>query len=251
MNEKIQENKTLFTKKAKHQIIIQKSDLKFHYNSKFKKRPRWIVVHYSGIANASAKSCAKSISRTSRDVSTHFFVDEKEIINCVPESHVAWHVASGQVEQPYKKNKKYLTLDEIIERGDSSDWRFVLAAQNHKKWIKDGDDFRGNFDGLGVDLCVKKKDAKSDSVKDLDWYFEDATIEHAAALIAYLCVKYSIDLDHVIRHGDATGKPCPRPFISLSGDFKSIESVKFCDNCWEIFKEKIAKYIEEGVETKG
>ena len=47
---------------------------------------------------------------------------------------------------------------------------------------------------------------------DTDWYFEDAAVENAVQLIAYLMQQYNIDIEHAIRHADVTGKCCPQPF---------------------------------------
>ena len=62
---------------------------------------------------------------------------------------------------------------------------------------------------------------------------------NAAKTVAYLCKKYNIDLDHVIRHCDATGKPCPRPFVSLSGD----KDPNLNDNRWIEFKKMVSEYV--------
>ncbi len=46
-----------------------------------------------------------------------------------------------------------------------------------------------------------------------------------------LMQRYHIDTSHLIRHMDATGKPCPRPFVSLRADGNAQN-----DHEWQVFK---------------
>jgi hypothetical protein len=55
-------------------------------------------------------------------------------------------------------------------------------------------------------MCCKK-DANG------KWYFEDTTVKNTIALTNQLMEKYKIDIDHVIRHFDVTGKICPEPYV--------------------------------------
>ena len=61
-------------------------------------------------------------------------------------------------------------------------------------------------------------------------------MDNTAKTVAYLCNKYNIDLNHVIRHCDATGKLCPSPFVSLSDDETN-------DKKWIEFKNSVKSYI--------
>lgn len=220
----------------KQKFIIEFKEIKnakYKNGGKFKDTPKWIVVHYTAVIGASAESCARSYTKTTRAVSTHFFCDSNDIYRCVDEKHIAWHVGNGTVQQPYKDKK--LSLQELVEYGDKPNWRFKLAAENHLKWIDNGEDFKGNGAAFGVDLCTLKKNKNSKSVTDEDWYFSDGAVKNAEKCVAYLCHKYNIDLDHVIRHADATGKPCLRPMVSLSGDKDKTKN----DNLWLDFKRNV------------
>ena len=211
---------------------------KFHHGRSFgKKKPHWIVVHYTAMPGVGAEKCTKSFATTSREVSTHFFCDSKEVYRCVDEDHVAWHCGGGQVQQPIK-NKK-LTNEQLVEYGDKYNWRFKLAAENHIRWKKEGLDFTGNYDSLSVDICCIKGSKKTQSVVDQDWDFNPKAVINAAKTVAYLCKKHNIDLNHVIRHGDATGKCCPRPFVSLPGD----KDPTLNDRRWLEFKQMIEEYM--------
>jgi hypothetical protein len=161
--------------------------------------------------------------RNNTEASSHFYIDEHDIYSAVPLDYIAWHVGNGKCKQP-NSNKK-LSLEKLSTY-KCKDWRYDLAAQNHLKWISEGDDFTGNSVSIGVDICVKKKSKTTKKATDTDWYFEDEAVENTAKTVAYLANKYNIKEDHIIRHGDATGKLClpventeimtPNGFIKLS-----------------------------------
>ena len=210
-------------------IEIKDSGYSFIHGNRFKNPPKWIVVHYTACANVSAKNMCKSM-RNNKKASTHFYVDENDIYASVPLKYVAWHVGNGKCSQP--SSKKSLTLEELSVY-NCKDWRYSLAAKNHLQWKSSNDDFLGNQHSIGVDLCVKKKSLSTKKVTDTDWYFEDAAVEKAVQLIAYLMQQYNIDIEHVIRHADATGKCCPQPFT-----FPFDEG----DRKWFDFKERTLYY---------
>ena len=63
-----------------------------------------------------------------------------------------------------------------------------------------------NGNSIGVELC-------SERAADGTYYFTDATVTNAQALVRELMKKYDVPVDHVIRHYDVTGKVCPAPFV--------------------------------------
>lgn len=62
-----------------------------------------------------------------------------------------------------------------------------------------------NYNSLGVELCSRLQDGK--------YFFKEETVNNAVNLVRFLMDKYNIEVDHVIRHFDVTGKYCPAPFI--------------------------------------
>ena len=85
-----------------------------------------------------------------------------------------------------------------------------------------------NQNSIGIELCVKKKSTKTKNATDQDWYFEMATIVSAALLVRQLMQELDIDIHHVIRHYDVTGKICPNPWVYDTGSIK-----------WETFRRMI------------
>ena len=65
--------------------------------------------------------------------------------------------------------------------------------------------------------------------------FTDATYQSLVELVAFLCGKFGLSMDDVIRHYDVTGKDCPKYFVEN-------------ENQWQEFKSDVAKYIEENGE---
>ena len=85
-------------------------------------------------------------------------------------------------------------------------------------------------------MVEHKRNPRSHSVKDRDWYFTDKVIQDGARLVAMLADKYNIPMDHIVRHFDVTGKWCPRPFVGkdtneITGDIHEIG--------WFMFKERV------------
>ena len=220
------------------EIKIHNPIYEYAHGRKFSNPPTWIVVHYTACINMGAKSMCKAM-KNNTGASSHFYIDEKDIYAAVPLKYVAWHVAGGKVQQP--KKDREMSLEQLANY-KADDWRYDLAAKNHLKWQAEGDDFRGNYYSLGVDFCVKKIDTKKNkSATATDWYFEDDAVENVAKTVAYLANVYKIKPDHIIRHGDATGKLCPQPFTY---------PFEKGDREWEKFKAKVAEYMKRGVIVK-
>ena len=63
-----------------------------------------------------------------------------------------------------------------------------------------------NDNSIGVELCCYQDAAGQ-------WRFDPATVANAEALVRELMAQYNIDIDHVVRHYDVTGKVCPEPYV--------------------------------------
>lgn len=166
----------------------------------------WIVIHYAGIAGAKgiAALVANSLCRASktdcdtklkRAASTHYIVGDDGIYQLVRDKHRAWHCGG------YSTSNK-------------------CAACNNNS--------------LGIDLVEHKRNQKSGSVNDADWYFSHKVLVDGAKLVATLADIYGIPDANIIRHFDVTGKHCPRPFVGADMNEITGESHDFG---WLKFKE--------------
>lgn len=103
---------------------------------------------------------------------------------------------------------------QCVEENDTA-WHCGASSYKHKECR--------NSNSIGVELCVKKD-------KNGKWYYTEETKRAAVQLFAYLMDKYDIDVDHVLRHYDVTGKICGEP------------DVRSGNKVWKKFKEDIASY---------
>lgn len=60
-----------------------------------------------------------------------------------------------------------------------------------------------NVDTISIECCHPDEAGK----------FNDATYDSAVKLTAWLCTRFGLDVDQVIRHYDVTGKECPRYYV--------------------------------------
>lgn len=73
-----------------------------------------------------------------------------------------------------------------------------------------------NRNSLGVEMCSDKVNGK--------YVITAQTVDRTVELVRWLMDKYGIDVDHVVRHYDVTGKLCPEPWVrdeSLWRKFKA------------------------------
>lgn len=160
---------------------------------------KYIVLHYFG-AFGTAEANSKYFKSVNRQASAHYFVDETSVWQVVDDSNAAWHC------------------------GDSG--KGVLKNQCT------------NRNSLGIEMRPNKMNRKSQGSTDRDWYFEQSTIDNTLELVKAKMEEYNIPIENVIRHGDITGKLCPRPFF---GKDINLYYNQVANNLWLNFKEDLQK----------
>ena len=140
----------------------------------------YIVQHYTaGVTSkkGSARNIASWFSQSKAKASADFIVDDAEIVQFNPDisNRYCWSVGGG------KYKTKGGRLYGIVKSSNS----------------------------ISIEICSNNKTGKVTNANDSNWYFTDAAIENAIQLTKYLMQKYNIDANHVIRHYDVNGKPCP------------------------------------------
>lgn len=129
------------------------------------KRPlsaiNFIVIHDTANAGKGADAIAhyRYLQHTTRSGSAHYYVDDKEIVQTIDDSVVAWAVGD-------KWARKNATRDDVT-----------------------------NYNSISVELCINEGIDKAKAYQNLLW------------LTRYLMTKFNAE---VVRHFDATGKPCPK-----------------------------------------
>lgn len=74
-----------------------------------------------------------------------------------------------------------------------------------------------NKNSIGVELCSIIQNGK--------YEFKPETVKLAVKLVKELMAKYNIDINHVVRHYDVTGKNCPAPFVYREDQWKQFKQM--------------------------
>ncbi len=135
---------------------------------------KYLVIHYT--AGGSSKGDADlNIRKTfiNREASADFVVDDNSMlqVNPDPRNYYCWAV------------------------GDKGDGR------KHTIY---------NKDCISIEICSNLTKGTTAAVPNHNgWYFTEETLNNAVILAKLIMQTYNIDINHVIRHFDITGKLCP------------------------------------------
>ena len=67
-----------------------------------------------------------------------------------------------------------------------------------------------NRNTISIEICSNlKKGYNASDVNHEGWYYTEAALNNAVKLVKILMKKFNIDIDHVVRHYDISGKICP------------------------------------------
>lgn len=83
-----------------------------------------------------------------------------------------------------------------------------------------------NFDTVSIECCHPDDSGE----------FTDETYRSLVQLTAWLCLKFDLSEDDVIRHYDVTGKVCPKYFVDH-------------EDAWEEFRQNVRKAIDRTLEN--
>lgn len=137
---------------------------------------KYIVIHYTANDGDHDEGNANYFKNNVVKASAHYFVDDDSVTQSVPDNYVAYSVGG----------RKY---------GDCSrtgGGKLYGTANNHNT--------------ISIEMCDTKRDGKVMAT--------EATMANTAAFCKTLMNKYGIDINHVIRHFDVTGKHCPEYFMN-------------------------------------
>ena len=151
-----------------------------HTTAKLGRLIEYIVIHYTaGVTSkaGSAVNTADFFRTTSTQVSADFTVDDTAVVQYNPDirNRYTWHCGGN------KYNTKGGSLYGICKNSNS----------------------------IGIEICCENSTGKMQDANDKSYSFSDAAIANAEWLVKKLMAEYGIHTEHVIRHYDVTGKPCP------------------------------------------
>ena len=82
-----------------------------NYTQKNRADTKYIVVHYTSNKGDTAKNNADYFAREKVGASAHFFVDETEVWESVPETGVAWHCGAKQYKHSECRNANSIGVE--------------------------------------------------------------------------------------------------------------------------------------------
>ena len=142
---------------------------------------KYIVYHFTAGASSApgrAKGMKSSWEKSQR-ASADFGVDDRDICQFNPDlnNYNCWHC--GDKLNPFGGGGKY-----------------------HGKAT--------NRNSIGIEICSNiKKGADVSKPNHSGWFYTEEALNNAVKLGKILMKKYNIDIDHVVRHYDVSGKLCP------------------------------------------
>lgn len=163
----------------------------------------YIVIHYTaGVTSkaGSAVNTANYYKTTDREVSSDYTVDDAGAVLYNPDirNRYTWHCGGS------KHNTK---------------------GGSHYGKCK-------NSNSIGIEICSTNITGKMQDANSGTYSFTAAAIANAVELTKQLMQTYGIAADHVIRHYDVTGKPCP--------GIKGWNAESGSESAWNDFKSKIS-----------
>ena len=141
---------------------------------------RYIVWHYTAGTSSekgAALNTADWFARSEAQASADYIVDDAEMVQYNPDPLNRYCWAVGGANYGNKGGSLYGT------------------AQN------------GNC--ISIEICCNNSSGRITYSNDPRYTFSDAAVANALELTYYLMQKYGVDAEHVIRHYDVNGKPCP------------------------------------------
>lgn len=142
---------------------------------------KYIAIHYTaGASSAPGRAVGmKSSWEKTKRASADFGVDDSAMVQFNPDlkNYCCWSV--GDKKNPY-----------------GGGGRLYGIATNRNT--------------ISIEICSNlKKGYNASKVNHEGWYYTEESLENAVKLVKILMKKFNIDIDHVVRHYDISGKICP------------------------------------------
>lgn len=104
-------------------LNIQKKLTKVNKTVSNSRKIKYIVIHYVG-AVSSAKNNVDYFYSEKRGASAHYFVDEKEIWQCVEDKDIAWHVGGAKEYFSECRNNNSIGIELCCKKDEAGGWYF-------------------------------------------------------------------------------------------------------------------------------
>ena len=152
---------------------------------------KYIVIHYTGNDGDTDEGNATYFKNNVVSASAHYFVDDDSVTQSVPDLFTAWSVGGTK-------------------------WKDCATTGGGTMYGK-----ITNANSISVEMC--------DTLRNGTIKASEQTMANTATLVKSLMKKYNIDINHVYRHFDVTGKHCPAYFMNASAWAEFKERLKESD----------------------
>lgn len=152
---------------------------------------KYIVIHYTGNDGDTDEGNATYFKNNVVSASAHYFVDDDSVTQSVPDLFTAWSVGGTK-------------------------WKDCATTGGGTMYGK-----ITNANSISVEMC--------DTLRNGTVKASEQTMANTATLVKSLMKKYNIDINHVYRHFDVTGKHCPAYFMNASAWAEFKERLKESD----------------------
>lgn len=197
---------------------------KYSIKCPYSMKPTRIVVHNTG-NDAPAKNEIEYMRSNNDEVSFHYAVDDKEVVQGIPENRNAWHSSDGGAG---KGNREGIAIEICYS---------YCKKKVNGKWVADEEKWNAQY---------KDKFIKAE--------------KNAVELIVDILKRYNWGIDKVTKHQDYCTKYCPHRTLDmgwqrflnmikdkLKEESNAIYTVKSGDSLWKIAQEQLgngARYTE-------
>lgn len=102
---------------------------------RIKMSPRYLIIHWTANTGkgANARANRNYFQFTKRPASAHFIVDDREIVQCLPENEVAYHIGARQYFHPEARNSNSIGIEMCV----NADGNFAKMRENTVKLAAD------------------------------------------------------------------------------------------------------------------
>lgn len=91
---------------------------------------RYLVIHYTAGRNDTAENNGIYFSRNNVGASAHYFVDENEVVQSVPDKMIAWHCGANKYYHANCRNSNSLGVEICTKQGKDGIYYFDTNAMD-------------------------------------------------------------------------------------------------------------------------
>lgn len=128
---------------------------KSNYTESSGRKIEYIVIHFTSNDGDTAKGNCNYFSGANRNASAHYFVDENEVWQSVPDKNAAWHCGAKKYKHPSCRNINSIGI-EMCSRKDANG-QYYISPETVARAIELTKQKMGEY-GVTVDRVLRHYD---------------------------------------------------------------------------------------------